>query len=347
MARVRRAVLLGLVLTAALVAGAATPGSQRTFTNPVFRSNFPDPFVLKVGGVYYAYATNTVEQNVPTLRSRDLVRWTRGPDAMPALAPWTLRGRTWAPEVLRRRDGKYVLYYTARSFDANAQCIGRAVSSSPAGPFVDRATRPFLCQKAQGGSIDASPFRDSNGALYLLWKNDGNCCGKPTYIYSQRLSPDGMKLVGKPRRLVREDAAWEGALVEAPTLWKERGRYYLFFSANAFNTEDYAVGYATCRRPLGPCRDARDNPILESACRALGPGHQTVVEDDDGDTWFVYHAWPPEQVGSVVPGRLMWIDRLLWQNGRPVVRGPTCRQQAAPYPSRRQLNRRSRRRTIA
>ena len=27
---------------------------------------------------------------------------------MPELAPWTAPGKTWAPEVLRREDGKYV-----------------------------------------------------------------------------------------------------------------------------------------------------------------------------------------------------------------------------------------------
>ena len=39
-------------------------------------------------------------------------------------------------------------------------------------------------------------------------------------------------------------AAVVEAIVEAPTLWKEKGRYYLFFSANGYNTELYAVGYA-------------------------------------------------------------------------------------------------------
>ena len=311
-------------------AGERDGASGAQFTNPVYRSDFPDPFVLRVGQTYYAYATNSVEDNVQTLRSRDLVHWTRGRDAMPMLAAWVLRGRTWAPEVLRLGPRRYVLYYTARSFEPNLQCVGRALSKSPAGPFVDRSRKPFVCQTREGGSIDASPFRDSDGTLYLLWKNDGNCCGFDTYIYSQRLSGDGSKLVGKPVRLVTQDAAWEGSLVEAPSLWKQAGRYYLFFSANAFNTEFYAVGYATCTGPLGPCRDSRDNPILETACGAAGPGHQTLIEDDEGETWFVYHAWRPNAVGSVSPGRVLWIDRVVWEEGGPDVEGPTCKAQAVP-----------------
>ena len=334
----RRACLVALApaLAASMVAscgGDAEEPDRRSgaeFTNPVYRSDFPDPFVLRVGRTYYAYATNSVQDNVQTLRSRDLVRWTPGPDAMPTLGSWVLRGRTWAPEVLRVAPRRYVLYYTARSFDANLQCVGSAVSQRPAGPFVDRSPKPLVCQTAEGGSIDASPFRDTGGRLYLLWKNDGNCCGLDTYIYSQRLSADGSKLVGKPVRLVKQDAAWEGSLVEAPTLWKRNGKYYLFFSANGYNTEFYAVGYADCDGPLGPCRDSEDNPILETACRAAGPGHQTIVEDDDGETWLVYHAWPPDKIGSVSPGRVLWIDRLEWEGARPVVRGPTCNSQPRP-----------------
>jgi beta-xylosidase len=285
--------------------------------------------VLHVGGTYYAYGTNGDAGNVPTLRSKDLVTWTVGKDAMPELGPWAVAGKTWAPEVLRQRDGTFVLYYTANSLDVGAQCLGRAVAQAPDGPFVDRSTRPFICQKQEGGSIDASPFADGR-ALYLLWKNDGNAVDRDTFIYAQRLSADGLRLAGKPVRLVKQDADWEGALVEAPTLWRQDGRLYLFFSANRYYDGTYAVGYATCTAPLGPCRDAPENPILKTACDAVGPGHQTIVRDDDGETWVVYHAWPPDAVGSDFPGRLLWIDRLTWRDGRPEVAGPTCGPQPNP-----------------
>lgn len=325
------------VATEAVVTPAATgtgvvaqePG-EGEFANPVYESNFPDPHVIQVDGTYYAYATNDDDGHVQTLQSKDLVNWTEGPDAMPELAPWVNPGKTWAPEVLQREDGKYVLYYTADSAEDVSQCIGHAVSDSPEGPFIDRAKEPFICQVDEGGSIDAHPFVDSDGTQYLLWKNDGNCCSLPTYIYAQRLSPDGLKLVGKRVRLVREDAMWEGNLVEAPTMWKHEDAYYLFYSANAYDSELYAVGYATCEEPLGPCKDAPENPILTSGNGALGPGHQTIIEDDDGDEWLVYHAWPPDAVGSVYPGRVVWIDQLRWENGKPVIDGPTAAPQPVP-----------------
>ena len=265
-----------------------------------------------------------------TLTSPDLVTWESAPDAMPELGSWAFTGKTWAPEVLAVADDRYVLYYTANAAELGKQCIGRAVAKKPGGPYVDETEEPLLCQTDEGGSIDASPFRDEDGSLYLLWKNDGNCCGLDTYLYSQRLSDDGLELVGEPVQLVQQDEGWEAHLVEAPTLWREGDGLYLFFSANDYASEHYAVGYATCETPLGPCEDAAENPILTTECEAAGPGHQTLVRDAAGDTWIVYHAWPPDAVGSVLPGRVLWLDRVEWKDGKPDVVGPTCGPQPAP-----------------
>ena len=329
---------------AVIVAAAAACGGEeeRTFRNPVFAQHFRDPFVLRVGDTYYAYGTKdaqgvrsgqtreVVPGNVQMLRSDDLVTWTREKDAMPDVGKWAYAARTWAPEVLDLDDDTFVLYYTALSNTLGRQCVGRAVSSTPTGPFVDRWGEPLVCQEGEGGSIDPSAFRDDDGALYLLWKNDGNCCSMDTYIYAQRLSDDGLSLVGEPRRLVKQDRPWEGAVVEAPTLWKQDDRYYLFFSGNDFDSDLYAVGYATCDGPLGPCEDAPENPILKSRCAASGPGHQAVVRDDDEDTWLVYHAWHANPKPAEIDETVVWLDRLDWEDAKPVVRGPTCRPQTAP-----------------
>jgi beta-xylosidase len=285
--------------------------------------------------MYYAYATgNTAAAvNIQTARSRDLVHWTAGKDAMPNLASWA-GGATWAPEVLHRPHGTYVMYYAAQSVALGVHCVGYASSKSPNGHFVDRAKKPFLCQPSQGGSIDPDVFQDAHRRLYLLWKNDGNAIGKTTYIYVQRLSPDGQHLQGQPKRIEHNDRPWEGSVTEAPTMWEHAGRYYLFYSANAYDTSKYAVGYASCRGPMGPCHDAPNNPILKTRCDAVGPGHQALIVDHRGTTWIVYHAWEPHHVGysGTGPGRLLWIDRVLWRNGKPVIHGPTCTKQPDPSP---------------
>lgn len=319
--------LLILCAGCAAVGSAATP--RKMFKNPVYAQDFPDPFVLKVGKVYYAYATNTNGDDIPVIHSQDLVHWKGEKEAFPVPPRW-VSSNIWAPDVVKVSRNRYVLYYAGADTDVSHECLGHAIASSPGGPFIDRSSKAFVCQAALGGDIDPDVFTDSNGQKYLLWKNDGNCCGLDTYLYSQRLAPTGLKLLGKPTKLLKEDAGWEGNLIEAPFMWKQSGKYYLFFSANAYDSLNYAVGYALCKGPLGPCKDGKGNPILSSKCRAAGPGGETIIKDARGQTWMLYHAWKSGAVGDATEGRQLWLDRLTWKNGRPVVHGPTCTAQPAP-----------------
>src|SRR5918995_2958391 len=149
--RRRRNAIVGTLL-ATLIAGCGSSSDAISFRNPVHASDFPDPFVLRAGGAYYAYGTNGSGQEVQTLTSTDLVHWRPVRDALPEVGRWAYPGKTWAPELLARDDGTYVLYYTA---NGGGQCIGRAVADAPAGPFVDRWREPLVCQRSEGGSIDA------------------------------------------------------------------------------------------------------------------------------------------------------------------------------------------------
>jgi beta-xylosidase len=301
------------------------------FLNPVIRTDFPDPGITSVDGVYYAYATNSGNKNVQVARSTDLVKWEMLRDGLPGLPKWAALpfGNVWAPEVMKIGE-QYVMYYTARDKSSNVQCIGVATSPRPEGPFRDTRTEPFVCQPGMGGSIDPSPFRDGD-KLYLYWKNDGNCCGGSTYIQVQEMAPDGLSLVGEPTKLVQNDKRWEGIVIEAPTMWKQDGAYYLFFSGNIYNGLDYAIGYATCQSPSGPCEDAPENPILKTSLErppVISPGHQTIVTDDDGELWLVYHAW--ESPPSPVQRRFVWLDRLEFKGGKAHVLGPTTSPQPLP-----------------
>ncbi len=319
--------------TGATGAATAPALTEDSFQNPVLRADFADPGVLKVGDTFYAYATNAIGKNVQVARSTDLVKWEQLPDAMPALASWARPGGSlvWAPEVVQVGE-QFLLYYTARDKASDKQCIGVAISAKPEGRFKDPNDKPFICQADQGGSIDASPFYDGD-KLYLYWKNDGNCCLKPTYLYVQELTPDGLSLVGEPTQLVRNDAPWEGTLVEAPTMIKRDEAYYLFFSANGYAGPLYAVGYAVCESAIGPCQDAPENPILKSRMDqkplVMGPGHQAIVQIED-ETWILYHAWEITSAGLRGNRRFMFLDELEWQDGKPVMQGPTTDPQPKP-----------------
>jgi beta-xylosidase len=287
------------------------------FTNPVYDGGFADPQVIATKGGYYAFATNGPLGNVQTLQSKDLVSWDQVGDALPQLPDWSTAGKVWAPEVAMHAPDRYVMYYTTAHDASGRQCVGVAVAAKPEGPYVDKSAKPLVCQSDEGGSIDASPFLDSTGKWWLYWKNDGNAVGKDTWIYVSRLSPDGLELVGDPVRLFKQDLPWEGNLVEAPYMLERNGKFHLFYSANAFDRAEYAVGHALCESPVGPCEKSGD-PVLSSSVDAAGPGHNMVLRKD-GRYWFVYHAWDPAGVGVDPPGRTMWLSELTWDGDRPVV----------------------------
>ena len=311
----------------------ATPGAGE-FANPVFDRDFPDPGILAVDGTYYAYATTNGSFNLQVASSEDLVNWEHLGEALPRLPLWS-SGDTWAPEVAETSAG-FVMTYTARypqlerPDGQGSQCISMAVAESPEGPFVDESDEPIVCQPDLGGSIDSTFFTDTDGTFYLVWKNDGNCCGLPTEFWAQELAPDGLSLVGDVTNLgVRNDARWEGAVIEAPTVHVEDGTYYLFYSGNSYAGVQYAVGYATADNVLGPYQDAEENPILakpeERGVEPFGPGHQSIVADKDGDLWMLYHAWE-----SNFRQRYLWIDELVFEDGAPVIIGPDAGPQPVP-----------------
>lgn len=307
-------------------------GVEVTYTNPVFPRDFPDPFVLRDGTRYYAFATNVTGKNVPVLTSTDLSTWTELPDALPVLPDWAKANAslTWAPSVLRR-GSTFVLYFTARSIASGFQCIGRAIATSPAGPYVDDSSGPFICQvdgdDALCGSIDASPFVNANGDAYLFWKSDENAsaCRGDARLWAQRLGVDGLSLLGTPTELLRRDLAWETPLVEGPSMLHLGGAYYLFYSAGWWESSSYAIGYAVCDGPLGPCtKKTLDGPLVASLGNTLGPGGQEFFTDPNGKTWMAYHGWSSPIVGYANGGaRALRVDPIEVVDGVPSLTGPT------------------------
>ena len=327
-------VMLGIGRLAAIVlAGFSAAALAEPSFVPVYKDNFPDPFVVVNGGEFIAYATND-GINLPMVVSRDLVTWTpvgdsagKRLDGMPVLAPWVKAGRTWAPEVMRVGN-RWLLYYTASHRKKNVQCIGVASADNPRGPFRDSSAEPMLCQFELGGTIDANPFRDADGKLYLYYKSDGNAVGKGTAIWGQQMTADGLKVIGAPVEMSKDDKKWEMKVVEAPTMVRSPTGYAMFYSAGYYgwNAEDrispYSMGYASCAGPLGPCKDAPENPILhsfrdrEAGCLS-GPGHQSIFQAG-GRSFITFHAWAATSgCRKLEDERYLYVAPLFWKDGKP------------------------------
>ena len=318
MAPVAAAVLatVAVALSGCSSATPATGTASRGEASPfAIDADFPDPDVLRVGGDYYAYATNTPAVNVQLATSSDARKWSASTvDALPELPSWANPGKTWAPDVSEPQPGRFVMYVVVANTKPALQCIGVAVASSPQGPFRPAGSGPLVCPKDEGGAIDPATFVDTDGTRYLLWKNDGNCCGLDPWLQIAPLSEDGLSLAGAPTMLMKQTAAWEGSLVEAPTLVRRGSAYVLLYSANNYADRSYAVGYATAPAVRGPYQK-HPVPLLSTASssgRFVGPGGQDVVTTADGRDFLAFHSWDPAFVY-----RGLDVLPLSWTNGEP------------------------------
>lgn len=270
-----------------------TEEAQTQLMEPLIKRNFPDPDLLFHEGTYYAYATNHNLKNVQYAKSTDLVTWdVSNQDAFPKLPKWVIANLTWAPEVTPWPDGSFRLYFTARNAEFPKQCIGVATSDSPEGPFEAQGEGMLVCPESLGGAIDAYVYLEDSRP-YLVWKNDGNCCGIQTDLFIQELAPDGLSLVSEPVSLLTTSESWEGILVEAPTLVKKDGKYHLFYSANDYYSEYYAIGHAQSDSLFGPY-EKTPGPFLSTSKlegKVIGPGGQDVIQDQSGNWRIFFHGW--------------------------------------------------------
>ena len=294
------ALLAGLVPADRATARDARPtpvGSDRFVLGQSYRGDFPDPTVLRVGKVFYAYSTTISTLNLPVMSSRDLVHWQARGEGLMNVATWARSRRigqrtfagTWAPTVARFGARFVHAYAVPRRGRPARRCIGVSTSKKPFRDFVDRSTRPLVCPSIRG-AIDPAFYTGPRGVHFLVWKLE-QAGSLPSRIYINRLSANGLRVVDKARLLLTTQDAWEEPLIENPALIRYRSRYYLFYSGGSYADDSYATGYATCASPYGPCTRVTDQPLLATGGRVAGTGGAMPFVDASGRLRLAYAAW--------------------------------------------------------
>lgn len=316
--------LIVISISSAIGADAMTTRTKQTTAtkklNPIRPIESADPAIIREDNKWYVYHTGSYAGgHYPIgIVSDDLTSWSQIGHIFPAgnEPGWTSHS-WWAPEV-HRVNGKYIAYYTVRQKENNRFAIGAAIADSPAGPFKD-VGKPIV-RNEEVGLIDVNYFQDPNtGRKYLLWKEDQNDFDppRPTPILIQQLEDDGLTVIGESIEILRNDRPWEGVLVEAPQLIYRDGWYYLFYSGNIYAIDEYAVGIARSRDIWGPYEKYPD-PILVHDEHFSGPGHQFVIQDEDGKWHMFYHARVKASEGD--NRRYLMHDFINWgKNGWPTI----------------------------
>ncbi len=325
---------------------------------------FGDPYILfdADSNKYYMYGTGGTTNGFVTYSSNDLKNWKNEGVVYSNIQEkgWGVKD-FWAPEVYKW-DNKYYLFYSAHwknnpNNEFENYKIGVAVSDKPTGPFIDFTGEPLFDPGYP--IIDANVYVAEDGKKYLYYSR---CCYKhpveseiatwaaekgmykeieESWVYGVELKSDLSGVIGEPKLLLRpptklkdKQAEWESRSVtsgeinrrwtEGSYLFKHKNTYYMMYSANHFAGENYAVGYATSKSPLGPFKKSPHNPILEKNTSkggdVTGTGHNSILYGPDGKLYCVYHA----RTSKTGNQRLVFIDPLeITKQGVLKIHGPT------------------------
>lgn len=279
-------------------------------TNPVLPGDRPDPTIIKIDDTYWASATsNEWAPLFPIFKSKDMVNWELETYVFPDGAPDWAYKNFWAPELsYDEEQDKVYTYYTARDEESDRLSVGVASADSPEGPYEDHG--PLVAQEV--GSIDAYEARDKDGTLYMLWKEDGNSQGEQTPMWAQEITEDRTELVGEKHELFRNEEKWEKNLVEGISIFEKNDYFYATYSAGSCCDVqcNYTTGVARSESLLGPWEKYDENPVLSDNEDWKCTGHGSVVEHDNGEFYFLYHAYSED--GDVFVGREAVLERIEW-----------------------------------
>ena len=253
-----------------------------------------DPYILLEGDTYYAYGTYDSD-GIHCYSSDDLRTWKDEGQALNKQNATETRW-FWAPEVYNI-GGKYIMYFSANEH------LFAATATSPKGPFKQVGSYQMESLIGDEKCIDSHVYIDEDSTAYIFFVRftDGNC------IWQAQLSDDFITPVaGTLRKCFAASQSWElkmGRVNEGPNVLRNGRRYYLTYSGNDYQSQDYAVGFATTTNiAKGTWSKFGSNPILHRWDDLVGTGHHSFFYDKEGLLRIVFHAHDSEE--SIHPRRM-------------------------------------------
>lgn len=277
---------------------------------PLWDGYCADPFVLRAqDGRYVMYGTTPVSlperRAFQVLVSDDLESWQDAGGALEVPDDAPPGTEYWAPEVVWA-EGRYWMYYSLGIGDSGHR-LRVATATEATGPFRDTGTvltpdLPF--------AIDPSPYRDGTGTWWMFYATDLVEGDRPGTVLAVQRLVEMTRLEGAPQVILRASADWQryqagrevyGGVhdwhtLEGPTVLDDGdGGCIMLYSGGNWQTPGYGVAVATAPRPEGPWHeDPTRGPVVTSAGTGLaGPGHCSVLTDEDGSRHLFLHAWDP------------------------------------------------------
>lgn len=289
----RRTFLLaaaGTVLSAADAPQKGAPAKRGPAV--LLHGEFPDPTVVRVGNDFYMTHSHS-DAHVPGLliwHSQDLYAWKPLGHALKKYV-----GSLAAPDLVWHK-GVFYIYYPAHGTN------WVVTAKSPSGPWSDPVDLKV-------GNIDPGHVVGPDGKRYLHLSG-----GKMV-----PLADDGLSILDAPKTIYdgwKYPDSWvvECFCLESPKLTFHSGYYYLTSAQGGTTgpTTSHMVVSARSRSPIGPWENSPYNPIVhtwKAAERWWSKGHGTLIDDQHGRWYLIYHAY---ENGARGLGRQTLIEPVTW-----------------------------------
>ena len=252
--------------------------------------------IVKCKEEYWVFYTG---RGVPSYRSKDLVKWERGPAVFKAAPEWIAQivpaNRNmlyWAPDIMKLGD-HYFLYYAVSSFGKMTSAIGLATNPTldPDDPAYHWTDQGFVVRTQDGdgyNAIDPSVFHDRDGSLWLTF---GSYWSGIKLI---ELDPQTGKRMAPDSKLF--SLAYNES-IEASYLCRHDDYYYLFVNWGSCcrgPKSTYNIRIGRSRSVTGPYLDKAGVDMLHRGGSLflpttngplIGPGHAGIL-NAQGKDWF-------------------------------------------------------------
>lgn len=279
-----------------------------------------DPCMIHAPDAYYVYGTG-----LSTLRSTDLIHWTRLARVFPTVPAWASKeipraGFPWAPDI-SYFNGQYHLYYCISRFGRNRSVIGLATNAAldPAAPgyrWIDHGKVVESLVTDDYNAIDPNIILDDAGTPWLSFGSfwDGIKLRKLVATTGMPDPADSTlySIAARPRTPEHP--------LEAPCIVRHDAAYFLFvsfdFCCRGVNST-YRTMVGRASKITGPYLDKEGVNMMQGGGtqilagdphgRVRGPGGGMVLHD--GDRWLlVHHFYDADNRGI----SKLQIHRLTW-----------------------------------
>jgi arabinan endo-1,5-alpha-L-arabinosidase len=255
--------------------------------------------IVKCKDEYWVFHTG---RGIPTFRSKDLVKWERGPAVFQTAPEWIATNvpenrnmSYWAPDIIQVGD-RYLLYYSVSSMGKMTSAIGLATNPTldPNDPAYKWTDEGIVVQTREGqpgdayNAIDPALFQDTDGSLWMVFGSYW------TGIKLIQLDPKTGKRIAPDSPMT--SLAYNES-IEAAHISRHGDHYYLYVNWGSCcrgTNSTYNIRVGRSKTVTGPYMDKAGVDLLKSGGSVflpningplIGPGHAGTLKTN-GKTWF-------------------------------------------------------------